>query len=208
MKQLLMICSLLLSSTAYALANQEWKFRVFLEDREIGTHTFRVVDQLGERRVESDARFIVKFFFIDAYTYTHQAREHWRGDCLLALDAATDDNGEQLSVRGVRNGTAFELNATRGRAELPPCTMPFAYWNPAMLHQPRLLNVQTGELLDVRVESLGEENIPVRGTVKPAQRYALHTSKLRIDLWYLANRQWVQLESTTESGRKLRYLIQ
>ena len=208
MKHLLMICSLLISATAHAIADQEWNFRVFLEDREIGSHKFRVVESNGERRVESDARFTVKIFFIEAYTYHHQARERWSGECLSALDASTDDNGEQLRVRGVRNGSGFSLEAARGRSELPPCIMPFAYWNPAMLQQPRLLNVQTGELLDVRVEPLGEESIFVRGAPMTARRYALHTTKYRIDVWYLANRQWVQLESTTESGRRLRYQIQ
>lgn len=208
MKRALLFLCLLMSTTAQAITGQEWNFRVFLEDREIGTHVFRVVEANGERRVESDARFTVKILFINAYTYDHRARERWNGECLIALDAVTDDNGEQLRVRGARNGSGFKLEAPRGRAELPGCVMPFAYWNPAMLQQPRLLNVQTGEWLDVRVETLGEETILVRNAPTLARRYALHNPKFRIDLWYLANGQWVQLESTTESGRRLRYLIQ
>jgi hypothetical protein len=208
MKRALLLLSLLVSMTAQAITDQEWNFRVFLEDREIGTHVFRVVDANGERRVESDAQFTVKILFIDAYTYNHRARERWNGECLMALDAATNDNGEELRVRGTRNGSGFKVEAPRGNTDLPACVMTFAYWNPAMLQQPRLLNVQTGEWLDVRVEAVGEETIPVRGTPVTARRYALHNPKFRIDLWYLANRQWVQLESTTESGRRLRYQIQ
>jgi Family of unknown function (DUF6134) len=208
MRYALLMLALLASTTAGAAASQEWRFRVFLEDREIGTHSFRVVQTNGERRVESDAQFAVKFLFIDAYTYSHRAREHWRGDCLATLDANTDDNGERLIVRGARHAGGFNLAATRGDAELPACVMPFAYWNPAMLKQPRLLNVQTGELVEVRVEALGEETVPVRGAPVAAQRYALHAPKFRIDVWYLGDREWVQLESRTESGRLLRYRIQ
>lgn len=204
------LLTILLVWPTLALANndQEWRFRVFLEDREIGTHTFRVFETNGERRVESDAQFTVRFLFIDAYTYTHHAREHWNGNCLATLEASTDDNGEHLSVRGTRNASGFALTATRGHAELPACVMPFAYWNPSMLRQPRLLNVQTGELVEVRVEALGEEILNVRGQAVAARRYALHAPKFRIDVWYVADRQWVQLESTTESGKRLRYRIQ
>jgi hypothetical protein len=83
--------------------------------------------------------------------------------------------------------------------------MSFAYWNPRMLEQTRLLNVQTGELLDVRVEAMGEETISVRDMPVPAQRYALHTPNFRIDIWYLTNQEWVRLESFTAGGKRLRY---
>jgi len=207
MRRVLLVGGLLLSTTAHALANQEWNFRVYLDDREIGTHVFRVLESEGERRVESDARFTVKILFFDAYTYSHRAHERWRGECLVMLDATTDDNGERLRVHGARDRSGFNLEATRSQAELPACVMPFAYWNPAMLQQSRLLNVQTGDLLNVRVEALGEETIPVRGVPTLARRYALHTPKFRIDVWYVTNWQWVQLESTTESGKRLRYEI-
>jgi hypothetical protein len=193
---------------AVASTGEEWRFRVLLDDREVGTHTFRVETQEGERRVRSVAQFNVKFLFIDAYTYAHTAQERWNGNCLKAIESRTDDNGEKSSVRGARKGASFELAAAGNHSELPGCVMSFAYWNPAMLKQGRLLNAQTGELLDVRVEPLGEETVSVRGQPMAARRYALYAPKFRIDVWYAADRQWVQLESTTESGRKLRYLIQ
>ena len=199
---------LLAMAPGLAIANtgEEWRFRVLLDDQEVGTHTYRLENRDGERRVHSNARFIVKFLFIDAYTYAHTAQERWNGNCLNAIESRTDDNGEKSFVRGARNGASFELAGNR--AELPGCVMSFAYWNPAMLRQGQLLNAQTGELLDVRVEPLGEETLSVRGAPVAARRYALHAPKFRIDVWYAADRQWVQLESTTESGRKLRYLIQ
>jgi hypothetical protein len=204
------LLALALCTPALAAASLagEWRFRVLLDEREVGSHVFRVVERAGERRVESDARFTVKFLFIDAYTYTHRARERWQGECLAAIESNTDDNGERLAVRGTRDGRRFTVDAGSGRAELPECVMSFAYWNPAMLRQPRLLNAQTGELLDVRVESLGEETIAVRGAPLAARRYALHAPDFRIDLWYAAGRDWVQLESRTDGGRRLRYLIQ
>jgi len=204
---LLLLAAALAPGLALASAEREWRFRVLLDGSEVGTHTFRVAERDGGRRVESDARFTVKLFFINAYTYAHEARERWRGDCLAELDARTDDNGKRIAVRGASNGAKFEVEVPRG-AQLPACVMSFAYWNPAMLEQPRLLNVQTGELTEVRIEPLGEETVRVRGTATNARRYAVHAPKFRIDLWYAAGENWVQLESRTESGRMLRYEIQ
>lgn len=208
MMRALLVLAALVPATAVASTGQEWQFRVLLDGREVGSHRFRVSDGGGERRVESDARFTVKFLFIDAYTYTHQARERWQGDCLTAIESRTDDNGRQLAVRGARTAGRFEVAAGKVQADLPACVMSFAYWNPAMLRQARLLNAQTGELLDVRVEPLGEETIAVRGAPLAARRYALHAPDFRIDVWYASGNRWVQLESRTDGGRLLRYLIQ
>ncbi len=41
-----------------------------------------------------------------------------------------------------------------------------------------------------------------------ALRYALETRDFRIDLWYSPSKEWLALESRTESGRTIRYQIQ
>jgi len=191
-----------------AAAEREWRFRVLLDGSEVGTHTFRVEERGGERRVASDARFTVKFLFFDAYTYAHRARERWQGECLAGIEARTDDNGESLAVRGERRGAHFEVAGENGAERLPGCVMSFAYWNPKMLAQPRLLNAQTGEYTEVDIEARGEETLSVRGAPLRARRYVLRAEDFRIDLWYAAGDEWVQLESRTSGGRTLRYLIQ
>jgi hypothetical protein len=206
--RILLLAATLAPGLAPASAEREWRFRVLLDGSEVGTHSFRVAERDGERRVASDARFAVKLLFINAYTYVHEARERWQGDCLAELDSRTDDNGRRIAVRGASDGERFQVEGAGARARLPGCVMSFAYWNPAMLTQPRLLNVQTGELTDVRIEPLGEETLRVRGAPTSARRYALHAPKFRIDLWYADRASWVQLESRTEGGRMLRYEIQ
>jgi len=209
MKQTVALLLALLLPHTLALANTErrWDFRVLLDDREVGHHSFRVLENGNERRVESDARFTVRFLFIDAYTYVHTAREQWSGDCLKALESRTDDNGDRFRVLGNRRDSGFALATHRGAQDLDGCVMSFAYWNPAMLRQARLLNVQTGELLEVRTERLGEERITVRGQPVTAWRYALHAGTFRIDVWYDRDNHWVRLESRTDGGRLLRYQL-
>jgi len=78
--------------------------------------------------------------------------------------------GHPLSVD--RQGAFWRAAKARGiaeRATLPDCIMTFAYWNPRFLDQPRLLNAQNGEYLDVTVHDLGTDTVAVRGAPTPRQ---------------------------------------
>lgn len=202
----LALTALLATVPAAASVEREWRFRVLLDEREIGWHEFRVVERGAEREVESRARFDVKLLFVNAYRYLHESRERWRDDCLREIVARTDDNGRMLSVRGTANDRGFELTGPAGNTRLADCVMTFAYWNPAFLRQERLLNPQTGELTAVRIETAGEDTLSVRGTPLRARRYTLHAPAYRIDVWYAGGADWVQLESRTANGRVLRYV--
>jgi len=203
-----LLTALLSTSASASTPTGEWRFRVFLDDAEIGYHHFRLSGQGPEQQLESEARYDVKFLYITVYNYAHDSREHWQGSCLRQIDASTQDNGKALAVRGAQDGKGFVVTGSRGQATLPPCVMTFAYWNPDLLEQSRLLNVQTGEYLDVRVRALGAETINIRGDAQRALRYALETRDFRIDLWYSPSKEWLALESRTDSGRTIRYQIQ
>jgi Family of unknown function (DUF6134) len=201
---------------AAAAQTQSWNFEVFLDDSPIGHHhyTLRSSGDGAERELKIEARFNVKFLFINAYRYAHDASERWRGNCLAALTARTDDNGAKSEVdtesQGAQLSTVTSIAlpaATRARQPVDGCLMGFAYWNPEMLRQSRLLNAQTGKIETVTITALGEEKISVRGTPTPATRYRVSGTKHPIDLWYGADRAWVALQSTLESGRRLRYQL-
>ena len=209
MRALFLLMALLLSTAVTASASTgEWRFRVFLDDAEIGYHRFSLLGDGPERQLESEARYNVKFLYVTVYRYAHDSRERWQGNCLKQVEANTQDNGKMLAVRGTQDGERFVVTGTRGQANLPACVMTFAYWNPDLLGQSRLLNVQTGEYMDVQVRVLGEETLTVRGAAQRALHYALETRDFRIDLWYSPNKEWLALESSTEGGRKIRYQIQ
>jgi hypothetical protein len=189
------LCAALLTLLAALPAHAEtrdWKFRVFLDDREIGYHHFMLRENGGARELRSEARFQVRVLGLTVYRYEHDATERWRGECLQALDSATDDNGEREKV------------AWRGEAG--GCALSFAYWNPKILQGGSLLNAQTGRFEPVTVTARGEETIEVRGQPTRSQRYRLAGANLAIDLWY-AGSQWVALESTARGGRILRYRL-
>lgn len=145
------VATLFVLSAAAANADQTWDFRVFLDDKEIGTHRFDLLEQGGERQLTSTATMKVKLLFVTAYTYDHHDVEHWQGDCLSKLTSTTDDNGRKHRVDVLRRDGATVVQTLEGTQRLGECVLTFAYWNPAMLRQSWLLNSQDGE--HVAVES-------------------------------------------------------
>jgi hypothetical protein len=192
-------------ATAAAAAADAWRFRVYLDDREIGYHNF-YLQQSGDTRVlHSEANFEYRLMFVKLFHYEHENRETWNGDCLRSIESRTDANGEPYRVDGRLEPGAFRVDGSAGEADLPECVMSFAYWNPAFLEQGQLLNTQNGEYLEVDISPPVAEPLTVRGEPQASFRYRLEAGDLRLDLWYSADHEWLALESEVRGGRKLRY---
>lgn len=182
-----------------------WDFTVYLDQKKIGRHSFEVISAEGVTQVRSEARFKYTILLIPAYRYEHTAAERWSDNCLLGLDARTNANGEHSAVTGQRTDGAFTVIADAASQQLPECVMSFAYWNPDFLDQPRLLNPQTGEYVDVRVEALGRDVVEIRGEPVVARRYHLTAYEVDVTLWYSEDDEWLGLESVADGGRIIRY---
>lgn len=191
------------------LLAKEWAFDVFLDKSKIGLHTFKL-DQ--NNFLTSRAQFIVKVFFINAYSYDHTAKEQWQGDCLSGLVANTIEDKVVTNIKGTKKEAGFEINNSKAKQILPQCVMTFAYWNPKILLQKKLLNPQNAEYLDTTFEDLGIKTINVKGMPTETQHYKLNGSldgktKLNIELWYAGNTDWVALKSTTPEGYEIIYSL-
>jgi len=200
------LCLLAMAGGARATEPQEWRFKVFLEDKPIGTQIFRLSRDGDRARLLTEASFDVKVLFFTAYTYRHRAEEMWRNGCLERIESTTDDNGERFRLVGQAETNGFVVKTEKFGAMLPRCVRSFAYWNVDYLNAPKLLNSQTGEYEAVTVRPVGQETVNVGGVQIAAHRYVLEGSKLRIDLWYSLDDDWLALESSSKGGRKLRYV--
>ena len=187
-------------------AARKWQFRVYLDEKPIGTHEFRVKESAGRQVLSTEAEFDVKLLFITAFRYRHRNIETWQDDCLQSIDARTNNNGDQLLVQGERRDDVFKLRTGSGASDLDGCVQTFAYWNPSILESDRLLNSQTGEYEDVEVAYDGSERIAVDGSSIAADRYRLTAKGGDIRLWYSADdRRWLALEAPAKGGRTIRY---
>jgi hypothetical protein len=182
-----------------------WNFDVYVDDKKVGTHLFEIIDSGEQRQVQSIADFSLKVFFVPAYRYRHTNIERWDDDCLLEFNANTRVNGKQTQVSGASSDAGFTVHKESSSEVLPNCVMSFAYWNPAFLKQPRLLNPQTGEFLEVTVEDLGVGYREVRGERVAAERYKVTARGIDLMLWYSPDDQWLGLESVAKNGHVIRY---
>ncbi|MDP8567805.1 DUF6134 family protein [Methylophilus aquaticus] len=187
---------------------EEWSFSVWLDKQNIGTHQFSLQDQ----RLSSRASFKVKVLFINAYRYQHQADETWQGECLQSLQAHTEENKEITDVSGRLSNGQFVVSKNKSMQTLPACVMTFAYWNPKILQQSKLLNPQNAEYLDVTVADEGTQSLNVRGADMQTHQYRLTGRfqgkiKLNITLWYDEQQRWVGLKSITPEGYTITYKL-
>ncbi|KQP35290.1 DUF6134 family protein [Pseudorhodoferax sp. Leaf274] len=199
------LCALLLAALPGLAGAQE--FGVTLDDQPIGTHRFTLGGTPQARTVRSEAAFAVKLLGLTVYRYRHQASEQWRGDCLAALDASTDDDGQPGKVQAQARGDVLQVTGPAGALSLPGCVMSYAYWNPAMRLQTQLLNAQTGRHEAVRIRRMDSGTVDVRGQPRSAERWRIEGPEQPIDVWYTPAGDWVGLDSTVRSGRQLRYRL-
>jgi hypothetical protein len=199
-------CALAASPAAAAPAGDS-TFSVFLDDKPIGEHRFSIGGTEEARSVVSEASFTVKLLGLTVYRYRHRAVEKWRGDCLSELTATTDDDGKASRVRTEAEGDGLVVVTDAGRQALKGCVMSFAYWNPAIQRQPRLLNAQTGRSESVQVSRAGGGTVEVRGRQVAATRWRIDGPAQPIDVWYSAQGEWVGLDSMVDGGRKLVYRL-
>lgn len=195
----------LASLSAGAAVDQTFQFEVLLDDDLIGQHRFEIDASGEQQRVTSQAEFEVDFLFITAYRYRHQSNELFRNGCLERLSSTTNDNGTRYQVKGSVLDGAFRVERGQDVEQFEGCVKTFAYWDPSILEQPRLLNPQTGELESVRVQERGPEQVEVNGSTIEATRFDLVTDELTIELWYHDQLGWVRLASDTGKGPKLIY---
>ncbi len=200
--------AVLLPLAASATVEQEWHFRVYLDDREIGHHHFTLTKTENSERLATQANFNVTFLKIPFFRYKHDNIEYWDNNCLTRINSSTDQNGKLYLVEGVATAEGFLVNTNSGEQKLPACISTFAYWDRSFLKQNRLLNSQTGEYLDVEVSYLGKNALSVGEKNIPAHHYRLSADKLDIEVWYSQDNQWLALQSTTEGGRLLRYVAE
>jgi hypothetical protein len=192
---------------ATGAAAREWHFDVTLDGFPIGTHDIALQENGNARKAQGDMRFRVSLLGFQAGSYEQHEEETWQGDCLTSLDSKTVEKGAVTTVAGRLEGGSFSIEGAGTTEKLPSCVMSFAYWNPRVLKQAKLINVQTGAWTPINVSEPGSEAYTVRGESVEATHYRVDTARNRIDVWYSPQGEWIGLRSTSRQGHVLTYRL-
>lgn len=193
------------NATSALGAKKEFAFRVFLDEREMGRHTVTVSDSELGTRVSIAADFKVKILFYTAFEYTHRVEELWRDNCLVSIDATTDNNGEELFLNGRQNKSSFAVTSHLGEQSLQECVRSFAYWDLDLLDTSGLLNMQTSEYEATQFEKVGRETLTINSRKFVADKFILTAGEKQLSLWYSPDKEWLALQSQTEDDYLVTY---
>jgi hypothetical protein len=122
-----LLTPLLLALCSPAKASEPLRFDVYLGDKPIGEHGFRITENDNVTRVTSRASFDVDFLFSNAYRSRHDSREVFHDGCLQEIRSTTDDNGTKHRVEGKAIGGDFRIAREDGKEQANGCLMTFAY---------------------------------------------------------------------------------
>ena len=168
---------------AAASTKDELTFAVSLDDKPIGVHRFRIADDGAMRVVDSEATFDVRILRVPVYRYRHSNTETWRNGCLKRIDSETDANGTPYRVDLSKTAAGYTIvTSSETRVHEVGCMMSFAYWDQRFLQQQRLLNTQTGELIRVEVQSLGESQREIANRTLSVKGFRILAEPENIDI--------------------------
>lgn len=167
-------------------------FTIQRDGSPIGTHHVRFRRDGDDLIVDIDIRLEVRLAFVTLFRYVHSARETWRDGRLVAFASRTDDDGQRFEVRARATEDGLLVEGSGGSYLAPPGTMPSSYWNAAMVRQARVLDSQTGRLIEVAATPLDVAVQAASAGARPARVYRL-TGDISGELAYGPDGDWVAL---------------
>ena len=195
-------------SQAVPPASEHWHFKAYIDNREIGYHSFDVSRENGKTYLSSRADFTYRLWRVPLFAYTHQVTERYDENlCLQSIESTTQTRSKKTNLKGERTATGFAVTSA-GAGETTElnidCLSTFAYWTPKLLTQTQLLNGQDGRLMPVTISPVSQNND------EPAapKSYRLTADSLDLTLHYSHEGRWVGLESALPAGRRLVYKLE
>jgi hypothetical protein len=186
------------------LYGNEIRFDVERDGDVVGQHvvTFTRTDQ--GVKVDARADIDISVLFIPAYRFKFQSHELWRDGALLSMDASTNDDGDYVVVKALRDDTGLRVKSTAGEYEAPTL-LPMSHWNAALLKGGVILNTMTGELIDIKVQDVGFDTVTTRNGSLRARHY-IYSGDLTGDIWYDSDGRWVRLRFEAHDGSTIDYV--
>lgn len=164
-------------------------FDISARGQKVGTHSMQFRLSGDQLVVNSKVDVTADFAGFTLFDYKFVAQEQWKGDVLQALRSRTQMNSQTFNVSAVQQGRKLIIDGSRGRVAAPLGIKPTSYWNPALLQESQLLDMQRGIILGVKSAKTGTETINAMGGRVTANRYTMK-GDANMELWYTAKGDW------------------
>ncbi len=178
-------------------------FRVTRDGAPLGTHRVSFTRDGDRLVVDIAIRFAVRLAFIPVFRYTHDARETWQNGRLIAFDSRTDDDGTTFEVRARAAPEGLRVSGSGGDYLAPSGTVPSSYWHPGMIDHPRVLDSQSGRMIDLVATPSGVRDEAVGGRTVPLRLYRL-SGEIAGELGYGPADDWALLRFQAR-GSEIKY---
>ncbi|MCR9196923.1 MAG: DUF6134 family protein [Hyphomonas sp.] len=181
-------------------------FTVLRKGKPFGSHVLTFErDDNGKLEVTTDVDLQVKFGPITAFKYRLDSVEEWIDGQLVALNGKSNNDGRKGEVVAQAEGGDLLVDGTKFDGALPIGTIPSSHWNRLQVYQNQMLSTETGEVLDIDVEVIGDDTVQVGDQMVDATHYRLK-SDLIVDLWYDRQSRWVKLAFEVR-GQDIEYVL-
>ena len=185
-------------------ATKNLEYTVLRDGNEIGTHAFVIETKGADTNVTVTTNIQIKKLFITFYKFTHESRETWKNGQLIALSSTTDDDGIAKAVSVKAENGKITINAqVQGhdrRQYAPANAIPASLWNAETVKQSMIVNTLDGQMMKVKIERVGTEDVTASGTTVVANHYKL-TGELTRDLWYNSAGDLVRMSFPDKTDR-------
>lgn len=181
-------------------------FTVLRKGKPFGSHILTFEKQDDDfLKVTTDVDLDVKFGPITAFKYRLDSVENWANERLVGLNGKSNNNGKKGKVAATATQDMLLVDASRFEGEVPTTIIPSSHWNRLQMYQDRMISTETGELLDIDVETIGADTVMVGGVPVEATHYRLK-SDITVDLWYDDQSRWVKLKFEAQ-GQEIEYVL-
>ena len=181
-------------------------FTVLRKGKPFGRHllTFER-EENGRLTVTTDVDLQVKFGPITAFKYRLDSVEEWIDGQLVALNGKSNSDGRKGEISAETVDRELVVDSTKFDGALPLTTIPSSHWNRLQVYQDQMLSTETGEVLDIDVQMIGEDTVTVSGQDIETTHYRL-SSDITVDLWYDNKSRWVKLAFEVR-GQDIEYVL-
>ncbi len=166
-------------------------FKVLRNGNEFGYHTVEFSVENDQIEVTNDIELKVSMGPLRLFYYRHESEEVWKDGQLHTMNGETRKDGDTLTMTVQKAEDALKVSGSGFDGEVSPMIIPSSHWNIQQVKSDKILSSENGEILEVSVEDLGQEEIQTENGTILANRFRM-VSDLTVDLWYDESGRWVK----------------